>query len=483
MFMGKQTVKIISKPSLKNAGERKEKTRIIRPSFSSCEELKQFSLNKKYYIRTYGCQANIRDEEVFAGLLEKSGFKKTNNQEDADVIILNTCAVRENAEDKVYGEIGTLKSLKAKKPPLIICVCGCMVQQEHTVDFILEKYKHVDIIWGTHNAYLFLDLLLEFYKHKCRIVDVKSETGDIYEGLPSKRKEDFKSFVNITYGCDKFCTYCIVPYTRGKERSRLKEDILKECQSLVNNGYQEITLLGQNVNAYGKDFHDGTTFAVLLDEVAKLGIPRLRFLTSHPWDFSKEMIDVIKKHNNIMKYIHLPLQSGNDDILRLMGRRYNASQYIELVKAIRKEIPDIAISTDIIVGFPNETREQFLDTLKICEEVEYDSAFTFIYSPRKGTPAARINDNVSNEEKHYRFNELVKCLEKSISNKAQAMVGKTYKVLVDGLSKKNDEVLSGYTESNKLVNFYGNKCLIGRIVNVKITDSKTYSLFGELIDE
>ena len=447
------------------------------------DRLKEYAKNRTYHIHTFGCQANYRDEEIISGILEKIGYKKNNSIENSDVIILNTCAVRENAEDKVYGKIGELKKVKTINPSAIISVCGCMVQQRHIIEKIFQTYRHVDLIFGTHNISDLPSLLDEAIFKKNRIVDVKSIPGDIEENLPSIRLSSFKAFVNISYGCDKFCTYCIVPYTRGKERSRKMVDILKECQELKNAGYQEVTLLGQNVNAYGKDFKDGSSFAKLLEEVAKLGIPRVRFLTSHPWDFSEDMIDVIAKYDNIMKYIHLPVQSGSDEILRLMGRRYNKKQYKDLVDLIRKKIPNVYLSTDIIVGFPNESYEQFLETIEMVRYVKYDSAFTFIYSPRNGTPAAKIEDNVTAKEKSTRFKELVKELEKTISLSSDRMIGNIYSVLVDGFSEKDNSMLSGYTEGNKLIHFKGDSSLIGKIVKVKILNSHVYSLIGELIDE
>lgn len=453
------------------------------PEYKVPARLKEYAEGKKYYIYTYGCQANHRDEEVMAGLLEKAGFSRTFSEKDSDLIILNTCAVRENAEQKVYGKIGDLIHYKKQKEDVLIAVCGCMVQQKHVIEFLVDKFKHVDLIFGTHNLTNLLDMLNEVISKRIRLVEVKSVPGDIAENLPSVRESKFKAFVNISYGCDKFCTYCIVPYTRGKERSRKMEDILKEVQDLKDNGYKEVTLLGQNVNAYGKDFNNGTTFAKLLDEVAKIGIPRVRFLTSHPWDFSTEMIDVIAKHDNIMKYIHLPVQSGSNEILKLMGRRYTREHYLTLVKEIRNKIPDVALTTDIIVGFPNETYEQFLETVSLCREVHYDSAFTFIYSPRNNTPAAKIKDNVSSKEKSQRFKELVKALEEDIVTYSTDMVRKVYPVLVEGPSEKNPEMLSGYTEKNKLVHFKGNISLVGQIVNVKILESHTYSLIGELVNE
>ncbi len=445
------------------------------------ETLSNYAKGKTYYIHTYGCQANYRDEEIISGILTKAGFVKAND-ENADIIILNTCAVRENAEDKVFGKIGELKAIKAKNKNAIIAICGCMVQQIHIINKILDIYKHVDLIFGTHNITDLPKLLDEIILKRNKIVDVKSQPSLIEENLPSTRLSSFKAFVNISYGCDKFCTYCIVPYTRGKERSRKMEDILNECRELKEAGYQEVTLLGQNVNAYGKDFKDGTTFAKLLEEVAKLNIPRIRFLTSHPWDFKEEMIDVIAKYDNIMKYIHLPVQSGSSEILKLMGRRYTSDQYKQLVKLIRSKIKDVYLSTDIIVGFPNETEEQFQETLEMVKFAQYDSAFTFIYSPRNNTPAAKMTDNVTREEKSSRFKRLVAELEKSVSASSMAMVGKTFKVLVEGASEKDNSMLSGYTEGNKLVHFKGDLSLVGKIVDVKIIASHTYSLIGELIN-
>ena len=445
--------------------------------------LKEYAKGKSYFIYTFGCQANYRDEEVMGGILEKAGFKKADSLEEANIIILNTCAVRENAEDKVYGRIGELKALKAKNKDIIIAVCGCMVQQRHIIEKIFDTYKHVDLIFGTHNIVELASLIDDAIYNHLRVVDVKSLPEDISENLPSTRLSNFKAYVNIMYGCDKFCTYCIVPYTRGKERSRKESDILKECQELKDNGYQEITLLGQNVNAYCKDLHDGSSFAKLLEDVAKIGIPRVRFLTSHPWDFNDEMIDVIAKYDNIMKYIHLPVQSGSDEILKLMGRRYSSKQYKDLVDKIRVKIPNVYISTDIIVGFPNESYEQFLDTIKMVQYVKYDSAFTFIYSPRNGTPAAKIVDNVSPKDKSSRFKELVKELEKTISVSSNNMVGKTFDVLVDSVSEKDKNMLSGYTDGYKLIHFKGDESLIGKIIKVKINESHVYSLIGEIVDE
>lgn len=476
--------KIINAPDLKKAANRRKSETVFDVlHLNHVNELEKLIHGHRYFIKTYGCQANVRDEETMRGMLEKIGYIPTENTDEADLIIINTCAVRENAEDKVYGEIGNLKHLKKKNKDLILSLCGCMVEQPEILQRVMDTFKEVNLFFGTHEIPLLYDLIYECLTTKERVVSIESKQGEVVEELPVVRNNNYKAYVNIIYGCDKFCTYCIVPYTRGKERSRKFKEVIKECESLVKAGYQEITLLGQNVNAYGKDLPEGFDFADLLEEVAKLGIPRLRFTTSHPWDFSSKMIDVIAKYPNIMKFIHLPVQSGNDEILRKMGRRYTREDYLSLVKEMREKIPGLSLSTDIIVGFPNETEEQFLDTLSLVDEVKYEAAFTFIYSPRKGTPAAKMIDNVPYEDKSRRFKELVKHLEINIEKYSLDMVGKTYDILVDGESKNNKDMLSGYTETNKMVHFKGDISLIGKIVKVKILESHTYSLIGELVDE
>ena len=467
----------------KAASRRRMPTQFDVLHLENVNELSKLVQGQHYYIKTFGCQANVRDEETMRGMLEKIGYLPTENVENADVIIINTCAVRENAEDKVYGEIGNLKYLRKKNKNLVLSVCGCMVEEPEILAHVMETYKEVNLFFGTHEIPELYNLIYQCLTTGQRIVAVESKPGEVVEELPVRRNNEYKAFVNIIYGCDKFCTYCIVPYTRGKERSRKFDEVLKECQSIVDQGYQEITLLGQNVNAYGKDLDEGHDFADLMEAVAKLGIPRLRFTTSHPWDFSSKMIDVIAKYPNIMKFIHLPVQSGNDEILRKMGRRYTREDYLRLVKEMREKIPGLSLSTDIIVGFPNETEEQFLDTLSLVDIVKYEAAFTFIYSPRKGTPAARMEDNVPYEVKSRRFKELVKHLEVNIEQSSKDMVGHIYDILVDCQSKTNKEMMSGYTETNKMVHFKGDESLIGKIVKVKITESHTYSLIGELINE
>ena len=476
-------VLIHSEPSLKEAQKRsRTPIEIIREELILPERLLAHSTGKKCFIRTYGCQANVVDSQNILGILNELGYESVEDPMDADIVLLNTCAVRENAEDKVFGEVGSLKQYKRAHPDGIIAICGCMMQQPHIVEKLRTIYTQVDLIFGTHNIPRLPILLDEvIFSHK-RIIEVFSKEGEVYEELPIIREDKIKAFVNIQYGCDKFCTYCIVPYTRGKQRSRKKEDILKECYDLVNQGYKEITLLGQNVNAYGKDIYQDYTFADLLDEVAKTNIPRLRFTTSHPWDFTEEMFKSIQNNKNVMPFIHLPLQSGSDTVLKRMGRRYNGDSYRKLVDKIKETIPGVSLSTDIIVGFPNETEEEFVDTLKMVEYCKYDSAFTFIYSPRVGTPAAIMEDSISDEIKHERFNRLVKEINKYGLEKYKQCEGKEVLVLVEGASKKDDGILTGYTEANKLVNFKGNKDHIGQIVRVKITKAHLYYLSGEEID-
>ena len=356
-----------------------------------------------------------------------------------------------------------------------------MAQEEDVIQTLLEKYPHLDLVFGTHNIHRLPVLLYQAMMSKEKTIEVFSKEGEVIENLPVKRFGTHKAWVNIMYGCDKFCTYCIVPYTRGKERSRQVEDILDEIHTLIDTGFKEVTLLGQNVNSYGKDLHLEGGFAYLLEEVAKTGIERIRFVTSHPWDFSDEMIQVIAKYDNIMPFIHLPVQSGNDEILKIMGRRYTSKDYLTLFYKLKDQVKDAAFSTDIIVGFPNETREQFEDTLKLVDECQFDNSFTFIYSPRVGTPAAKMEDNVSMEEKESRLQELMEHTNHWARVKNEAYKGKVVEVLVDGISKKNENVWCGYTKTNKLVNFIGENIHVGDLVNVKITAAKSWSLDGEAI--
>ena len=466
-------------PSLKEAGRRtKNETEIIRKELFIPESIRDYGENKKYFVRTYGCQANERDSETIYGILEELKYTRTDSEETADIIVLNTCAIRENAHDKVFGEVGSLKQLKEHNPNLIVCVCGCMVQQDGAIEKLLKTYPQIDILFGTHNIHNLPSLILSHLRSRAKAVEVFSKEGEVYEDLPIVRENKYKAWVNIMYGCDKFCTYCIVPYTRGKERSRLKEDIIAEVIDLKNKGYKEVTLLGQNVNAYGKNLGLGYDFADLLEEVAKTGIERIRFTTSHPWNFTDRMIDIIAKYDNLMPFIHLPLQSGDDDMLVKMNRRYTIEEYKRLYDYIRERIPGVAVSTDIIVGFPNETEEQFQHTLDVVEYCKYDSAFTFIFSPRENTPASRMKDEVSAETKLERFKRLLDKVAEHANYRNQAYLNTKVKVLVEGVSKKNDEILSGYSESNKLVNFRGNKEHIGQIVEVYIDSITSWTLQG-----
>ena len=476
--------RIINSPDMIKARDRsKTPTSFLLGHTQHLAEIKKIAENKKYYIHTYGCQANVRDEETMRGMLESVGYSYTEDISEADVAIINTCAVRENAEDKVYGEIGNLKKYRKINREMVLGICGCMVEQPEILKVLLDKFPEVNLYFGTHEIYQLLDLIFEVKNSKERVVAIESKKGEVIEEeVAPIRNNSYKAFVNIIYGCDKFCTYCIVPYTRGKERSRHFIDIMNEVRDLKRLGYQEITFLGQNVNAYGKDLDEGFDFADVLEEAAKMGIPRIRFTTSHPWDFSSKMIDVIAKYDNIMKFIHLPVQSGNDEVLRKMGRRYTRQDYLNLIQEMRTKIPGLSLSTDIIVGFPNETEEQFKDTLSLVDVVKYEAAFTFIYSPRKGTPAAKMQDDVPYETKSRRFKELVSHLERHIEEDANKYVGTIQKVLVDGVSKTDDQMLSGYTETNKLVHFKGDMSLVGKIINVKITNSHTYSLIGEMVN-
>ena len=433
---------------------------------------------QKYFLRTYGCQMNVHDGEEIKARLESLGFTETDTIETADIVILNTCAIRENAHDKLYGFLGRCKHEKEKNNhDLIIGICGCMAQEENVVEELMKKHPYVDIVFGTHNIHELQDLIIR-NAHKQEI-NVYSSEGDVYENISYKRDSAIKAWVNIQYGCDKFCTYCIVPYTRGKQRSRHSKEIIAEVEQLVKDGYQEVTLLGQNVNAYGKDLTDELSFAELLEAVSKTNIPRVRFVTSHPWDFTDEMISTIAKYDNIMPYIHLPLQSGSTEILRKMGRRYTKEEYLDLYKKIKKAVKDCSITTDIIVGFPNESDEDFNETLEVVNECQFDSAFTFIYSPREGTPAAKLDDKISMDVKEKRLQILNELVNKYSLQANQKYLGKIEKVLIEGTSEKDNNKVFGYTETMKLVNVTNAQDKIGQIIDVKITEAKSFSLDGE----
>ena len=471
------------KPSYSEARRRtKEEVKVITDSYIMTNELSKIGLGKKYHLITYGCQSNVRDSETISAILEDMSFTPTDNMEEADLILLNTCAIRENAHNKVFGMLGRIQHMKESRPEILVGVCGCMAQEVSVVNELERKKKCVDIVFGTHNIQNLPKLISEAIDKNEQVIEVFSKEGDIIENLPVKRESMYKAFVNIMYGCDKFCTYCIVPFTRGKQRSRKKEDILKEVEDLIKLGYKEVTLLGQNVNAYGKDLDEDITMAELLEMVSKTGIERIRFVTSHPWDFTDEMIDVIAKCPNVMPYIHLPVQSGSDRILKLMGRRYTKESYLKLFHQIKEKIPNASVTTDIIVGFPGETKEDFKETLDVVNECKYDGAYTFIYSPRENTPAASMEDNVSKEEKEDRLSRLNELVNKYYKLNNDNMLNKIVPVLIEGTSEKNEEMCAGYTDTNKLVNVKCSKDYIGKIVNVKITEAKTWSLDGELYE-
>ncbi|HEY8444489.1 MAG TPA: tRNA (N6-isopentenyl adenosine(37)-C2)-methylthiotransferase MiaB [Bacilli bacterium] len=467
-------------PSLKDARKRLSKeTRNIQ--YQIDENVIGIGNNKTYMIKTYGCQGNLADSEKIAGIMDELGFKEVETEDQADVIFFNTCAIRDNAEQRVFGELGRLKGLKKKDPNKLIVVCGCMPQEEATVEKIKNKYNQVDIVFGTHNIHRLPEYLNEAYLSKERILEVFSFEGDIIENIPQKRVHKSSAWVNIMYGCDEFCTYCIVPYTRGKERSRRPEDIIEEVQKLVQEGYKEVTLLGQNVNAYGKDFMDlNYTFADLLADLQKIDIKRVRFTTSHPRDLDDRTIEVMAKGINIMPHLHLPVQSGSNRILKLMNRKYTKESYLEKIKKLKELIPDISITTDIIVGFPGETEEDFNETLSLVNEANFEGAYTFIFSPREGTPASKFVDETPKEVKKERLLRLNKLINEGFARGNKRFVGETVDVLVVGTSDKDENVLTGYTPHNKLVNFVGSKDLIGKIVPVKIEKAYTWHLKGIL---
>ena len=469
-------------PNMLNAKVRgKSRVDVLYDDYNTCE-IDNIGNDKKYLILTYGCQMNVHDSEYIAGIMDDLGYTSTLEMDEADVIIVNTCAIRENAHNKAEGMLGRIKHLKEEKnDEVVVIFCGCMAQEEGLVKKI-NKYKWLDIICGTHNYHKIPEYLWEYYQKHDKVREVYSIEGNVIENIPVKRDNKYTAWVNIQYGCDKFCTYCIVPYTRGKQRSRRPEDIIMEVRELYNNGYQEVTLLGQNVNAYGKDLDINYDFATLLGEVSQTGIPRVRFMTSHPWDFTDKMIEVISKCENIMPYIHLPIQSGSDRILKLMGRKYTKKEYLELVKKIRDKIPGVSITTDIIVGFPGETEEDFLETLEVVNLVKYDLAYTFIFSPREGTPASKMKDETSVEVKKERLNRLNELINKYALESNKKMLDKTVDVLVTGESLKKGKYM-GYSDNMKLVNVKGDESCLGKIVPVKIMDAKTWSLDGEVVND
>ncbi|MCT4544098.1 MAG: tRNA (N6-isopentenyl adenosine(37)-C2)-methylthiotransferase MiaB [Vallitalea sp.] len=437
----------------------------------------------KYHVSTFGCQMNAHDSEKLKGILEEIGYEATDNEKDADFVIYNTCCVRENAELKVYGRLGALKNNKKHKPNMLIALCGCMMQQDTVIKEIKRAYKHVDILFGTHNLYKLAELIQTRLETGKMVIDIWENYKEIVEDLPSIRKFKFKASVNVMFGCNNFCTYCIVPYVRGRERSRKPQDIINEIQGLVDDGVKEITLLGQNVNSYGKNLEQPISFARLIQEIEKIdGLEKIRFMTSHPKDLSDELIEVIGKSKKLCSHIHLPFQSGSTRILKKMNRKYTKESYLELVKKIKEVRPDAALTTDIIVGFPGETEEDFLETLDVVKQVEFDNAFTFLYSIRTGTPAATMEDQVPENVAKERFNRLLDVLNDIVNKKSLEKVGGIYNVLVEHINKQDENLVSGRLGSNHLVHFKGSKDLIGKIVPVKIIESKVYYLIGEQVE-
>ena len=438
-------------------------------------------MSRTFHITTFGCQMNEHDSEIIDGLLTERGFSSVKERKDASIVIINTCSVRDNADKRFFGTLGQLKKRKESDPSFIVCVCGCMMQQQRVVDIIKAKYPWVDVIFGTNSIHHIPELIEKVSMEKEKLVDIIENTEEIVEGLPAKRLFNHKALVNIMFGCNNFCTYCIVPYTRGREKSRRPEAILAEVRELVEDGVKEIMLLGQNVNSYDGD---GTSFAELLKMINEIdGLERIRFMTSNPKDLSDELIEAFTVCDKLCHNLHLPIQSGSNRVLKRMNRKYTREDYLKLIEKLRIRVPDITLSTDIIVGFPGETDDDFEETLSLVKEVEYDSAFTFIYSIRKGTPAEKFDNQVEESEKHRRFDLLVSTVNKISEKKNKVYQDRIEKILVDGVSKNNKLMLTGRTDGFKLVNFAGKKDMIGSLVDVRITDAKTFSLLGEVIEK
>ena len=443
------------------------------------EKVRKLKQGSKYFINTMGCKLNENDSEKMAGMLEKMGYVETSNVNEANLVLFNTCCIRENAEEKVFGKLGELKNIKAKND-MIICFGGCMSQEKHVIDKIKSSYSQVDIIFGTHNFYKFPEMLYRKLTESKKMIDVWDVDGEVIEGLPIKRMDTKSALVTIMNGCNNFCSYCIVPYTRGRERSRNPKDILTEIELLAKEGFKEIMLLGQNVNSYNGG--ENYTFANLLRDIDKIeGIDIVRFMSPHPKDFKDDVIDAIRDSKSVCKVIHLPLQSGSSNVLNLMNRRYTKESYLELVEKIRSKIPNVTFTTDIIVGFPGETEEDFLDTLDVVRKVRFEQIFMFIYSVRKGTKAETMPNHVPEDIKSERFNRLKTLADKITEEENEKYVGTIQKVLVEGVSKTNNDVLTGRTKSSKVVNFVGDKNLIGKEVDIRIVSQHIWYLKGEII--
>lgn len=435
-----------------------------------------------FFTQTFGCQMNARDSEKLVGILERIGYVETDT-EDADFVIYNTCTVRENANNKVYGRLGVLQNYKKKNPHMLIGLCGCMMQETVVVEKLKESYRFVDLIFGTHNIYKFAELIVTAMESDSMTIDIWKDTDQIVEDLPVERKYSFKSGVNIMFGCNNFCSYCIVPYVRGRERSREPKEIIREIEQLVADGVVEVMLLGQNVNSYGKNLKEPVTFAQLLEEVEKIeGLERIRFMTSHPKDLSDELIEMMGRSKKICKHLHLPLQSGSSRILKIMNRRYDKEHYLELVDKIRAAVPDIALTTDIIVGFPGETEEDFEETMDVVRKVRYDSAFTFIYSKRTGTPAASMEEQVPEDVIKARFDRLLKEVQKISAEKAGALTGQTLPVLIEEQNEQDASLVTGRLSNNSVVHLPGTADMIGKILDVKLTECRGFYYLGERAD-
>ena len=475
----------MSLPNLKDAKIRTNKEiKIIRDDYKVSENMKTIGIGKKYFLKTYGCQMNVHDSENIKAILEDMSFEETIDMEDADIIILNTCAIRENAHNKMFGFLGRVKHLKQSKKDIICGICGCMAQEETVVDNLKNKYKWVDIVFGTHNIHKLPEILEESINKQKQEIEVFSIEGDVYEGIPVKRDSKYKAWVNIQYGCDKFCTYCIVPYTRGKQRSRLPIDIINEVKDLVKDGYKEVTLLGQNVNAYGKDLDIDYTMSDLLEETAKTGIERVRFVTSHPWDFDDEMIDVIAKYDNIMPYIHLPLQSGSDRILKLMGRRYTKESYLELYKKFKDKVKNASITTDIIVGFPGETQKDFEDLKDFISKVEFDHLGVFAFSNEEDTEAYTMENQVDGKLAKKREKEIMKMQQKISLKLNKKRINEIHDVLIEDFDGNNyygrSYLFAPDAEDGNFIIHTNKNLIIGEYYKVKISNVSAYDVEGEL---
>lgn len=435
---------------------------------------------KKYHILTYGCQMNEHDSEKIAGMLTSVGYEETDDEKQADLVIFNTCLIRENAELRVFGKLGEVKGLKRNNPHMLVAVCGCMMQRQEIREKVLKKFSFVDIIFGTNTIHELPMLIYDAEINKRKSVGIVDDTKSIYENMPKRRKFKHKALVNITYGCDNFCTYCVVPYVRGREKSREPDDIIREIKALAEDGCIEVTLLGQNVNSYGRNLDKKVTFADLLYQINKIdGIERIRFMTSHPKDLTDDLITAIKECGKVCRHVHLPVQAGSNEVLRRMNRKYTKEHYLSLVEKLRKDLPDIAITTDIIVGFPGETEEDFLETIDMVKKVRFDSAFTFLYSMREGTAAAKMENQIPDDVKHKRFDRLLEVLYPIVLEKNKECLGKVFPVLVETVENNR---LTGRTEHFRLVHFKGSRDLVGEIVNVRITKVKTFHMEGEILE-